>query len=241
MDKSDRHAKVENGDLDGPSLQALVRGPSAEQVARAVRLGMCPTERAFDQFLPYELRLLSSQYWTPLVVALRVGEWLDRYSIRSVVDIGSGVGKFCIAAALASRCTFAGIEHRKRLVAVARGLACAFDVHERVSFIEGALGDAPMPEADAYYLFNPFGENLFPPDERLGSDVELNERRLERDVAVVEGIFRRAPVGTYVIKYNGFGGRMPRSYKEIIVDREMPCVLRMWRKVGPSTGGDSAR
>lgn len=36
--------------------------------------------------------------------------------------------------------------------------------------------------------------------------------------------------GTYVAKYNGFGGQMPSSYEEVLIDRDMPNMLRVWQK-----------
>jgi hypothetical protein len=99
-----------------------------------------------------------------------------------------------------------------------------------VQFVHGTLGSVTIPEADAYYLYNPFGENLFGPDDRVDDDVELSEARHDRDVAIVEHLLRRARVGTIVVKYNGFGGRMPPGFEPIRVDWELPSVLRVWRK-----------
>ena len=148
------------------------------------------------------------------------------------MDLGSGAGKFCVAAALASRCSFVGVEQRPRFVEAAQALAQLFGVENRVRFVQGVLSLSAIPVADAYYLFNPFGENLFGPDEHLGDDVELSPERYQRDIALMVKFFATAPSGTVVIKYNGFGGRMPASYEEVFVDREMPNVLRMWRKKG---------
>ena len=64
----------------------------------SIRSGTCPSDRLFDRFLPYDLRRVSRQHWTPLVVALRVAEWLDLIGVRQVVDLGSGAGKFCVQA-----------------------------------------------------------------------------------------------------------------------------------------------
>lgn len=217
---------------DVTPIDGVDRGPSAAEVGMAIRSGTYPSDRIFDRFLPHDLRLVSGQHWTPLVVALRVAEWLDLVGIRDVVDLGSGAGKFCVAAAIASRCSFRGIEQRPRFVKAARALAHLFGVENRVQFLQGTLSRDTIPAADAYYLYNPFGENLFGSDEHLGEDVELSPERYQRDIALVEGFFEEAPVGTYVIKYNGFGGRMPPSYEEVHVDREMPNVLRMWRKGG---------
>jgi SAM-dependent methyltransferase len=221
---------ADDDDSEDIWLEAIARGPSAQQVAEAIRSGICPSDRFFDQFLPYDLRRVSGQHWTQLSVAMRVAEWLVGAGVRNVVDIGSGAGKFCVAAALACRCSFIGIEQRPRLVAAARAIARLFDVDDRIRFVEAAIDHSVIPPADAYYLYNPFGENLFGPAEGLGNDVELGPQRFDRDVAVIEQFFEAAPVGTYVIKYNGFGGRMPGSYDEVGADREMPNPLRMWRK-----------
>jgi hypothetical protein len=173
---------------------------------------------------------VSDQHWTPVAVALRVAEWLEGAGARSVVDLGSGAGKFCVAAALACRCAFIGIEQRPRLVEVARSLARRFGVNDRVRFVAGTLGRCAIPVADAYYLFNPFGENLLEPREHLSDDVELGPDRYDNDVVAMERFFECAPAGTWVVKYNGFGGQMPLSYERVLVDRAFPNVLRMWRK-----------
>ena len=208
----------------------LVLDPSTVGIAMAMRTGMCPVDRAFDRFFPDELRLVSSQYWTPLAVAMRAAEWLEEARVRTVVDIGSGAGKFCVAAALASGCHFTGIEQRPRLVAAARDLARVFDVEDRVAFHVGALGETRIPEAEAYYLYNPFGENLFGPQDHLDEDVELTFDRYARDIAATRELLLRAPAGTHVLVYNGFGGQVPLGYHEIHADHELPNPLSMWTK-----------
>ena len=219
--------------LGGPSANdPLVIEPSPEGIAMAIRTGMCPVDRAFDRFFPDELRLVSAQYWTPLLVALRAAEWMEELHVQTVVDIGSGAGKFCVAAALAGRCHFTGIEQRPRLVAAARELARVFHVDDRVAFVDGAIGEIPIPEADAYYLYNPFGENLFGHQDHLDEDVELGFDRYARDIAAVRELLRRAPQGTCVLIYNGFGGQLPLGYQEIRTDHELPNPLCLWKKTG---------
>jgi SAM-dependent methyltransferase len=206
-------------------------GPSPRQVAIALRAGSCPSDRAFDVFLPKELRVVSKEYWTPLAVALQAARWFEEFEVRSVIDIGAGPGKFCVAAALAGNCEFVGLEHRPRLVAVARSIARLFGVDDRVRFIPGALHDTVLPAADAYYLYNPFAENLFGPGNHLADDVELSCDRYLLDIVAAQDIFRRAPVGTLVLTYNGFGGCVPASYEQCRVERALPCELRLWRKL----------
>lgn len=215
-------------------IDDILFGPSAQQVADAIAGGTLPDERLFDRFLTYDLRIVSCQHWTPLAVAMRVAEWLNQLEVKTVVDIGSGAGKFCVATALATQCNFVGVEQRPRLVHAAGELAEIFGVDDRVRFIHGTLSQGAVPEADAYYLYNPFGENLFGSEDWLDGDVELNKERYERDIALMEALLERAPIGTYLIKYNGFGGLVPSSYDALHTDLCLPNLLRLWRKTRPS-------
>lgn len=215
-----------------------IAGLIPSRVGNALRSGLCPKDRVFDRFLMTEHRLISGMYWTPLVVATRAAQWFDELGIKTVLDVGSGAGKFCVAAALASKLPrFIGLEHRSDLVSASRDLARRFEVEERITFVHGTFGEIPTPSAEAYYFFNPFGENLFGPEDRLDATVELGNDRFLRDVASVERLLIGAPVGTYLLTYNGYGGTIPTSYREVRVDRELPNVLRMWRKVAPFKPG----
>jgi SAM-dependent methyltransferase len=211
--------------------EGLRAGPSATRIAEALQLRRDPGDWEFDRFMPASLAVISERFWTPLAVATRVAAWFDDFDIQTVVDIGSGAGKFCIATALAGGCTFVGIEQRPRLVRAARHLARLFRVDDRVHFLHGAFGDEAPPFAEAYYMYNPFGENLFPLAEHLDEDVELGGDRYSRDVTTVEVFLARARVGTFVVTYNEFGGAAPRSYEELRVANDLPNVLRLLRKV----------
>lgn len=206
---------------------------SPAQIASALRRGACPPDEDFDVLLPSDLRELSGDQWTPLIVALTAASWLMESGARKVVDIGAGPGKFCVAAALAGSCELVGLEQNERFVAVARSLARLFGVQSRASFVHARLDEDSLPECDAYYIYNPFAQHLFDP----GGAAASNYERYRRDVMIAQDIFRRARDGTIVLTYNGFGGRMPSSYEACRVDRELPCVLRMWRKTQPWDDG----
>lgn len=202
------------------------------RVAAWLRSGGCPPDWAFDSFLPEDLQRVSGDFWTPLAVAVQVARWLEEFGARRVIDIGAGPGKFCIAAALASSGEFIGLEHRPRFVGIARSLARHFGVTRRVRFVRGSLRDTRLPDVDAYYLYNPFGENLYGPDNSLPNDVELSTERYVLDIMAAQQLFHRAKVGTLVLTYNGFGGPMPEDYEQLRVDSELPCALSLWRKSG---------
>jgi predicted RNA methylase len=217
--------------IDDPAECPRARLPPAvEDLADELRAGGQPDDEAFDRFLPVRLRMVSGMFWTPLAVAARTATWFAELGVVTVVDIGSGVGKFCVAAALGGGCRFTGLEQRPRLVTAAGRLARLFRVDDRVRFVAGILDPSTVPVADAYYLYNPFGENRFGPEAHLDEDVELGDERYRRDIAAVEHLLDRAPTGTYVVTYNGFGGRVPDGYIQIRVDRTLPNMLRMWQK-----------
>lgn len=202
------------------------------KVLGAFEDGRGPSDEAFDAFLPDDARAVSDRYWSPVRVAVQAAVWFDELGTRTVVDIGAGVGKFCVAAALAGHRSrrFIGLEHRPRLVETARRLATQFGVEARVQFSEGAFADAPVPEADAYYLFNPFGENVFCAGDPLDRSVELTAGRLVRDVGRMQALMRQAPLGTAVVTYHGFGGTMGAGYEALRAAGVWPHILRLWQK-----------
>jgi SAM-dependent methyltransferase len=204
--------------------------PSPERVADALRSASVVADLAFDRFLPRDLMAVSRLYWTPLDVAVRIAKWIDELGIETVLDIGSGAGKFCVATALASRSRLVGVEQRPRLVEAAQSLARLFEVEDRTRFIEGTLGACPLPPVDAYYLFDPFFENNVEAELQLDQDVELSPERYQRDVASIEALLQGARPGTYLIQYGTFGGRMPGEYRQIRADRGFPNALTAWRK-----------
>lgn len=210
-------------------MWAIAGRPSLPRVAAALRAGLAPPDRMFDHYLPRALRQVSPRHWTPLEVVARAATWLDDLGIASVVDIGSGAGKFCVAAALACDASFIGLEQRADLVRSARELAELFGVQARVRFEHVTFTPEALPIADAYYVYNPFGENLLRADEQIDLEVELTGERHAREVIAFETMLRGLPRGAHVLAYNGYGGVMPANYTELRADDSFPNALRLWR------------
>jgi SAM-dependent methyltransferase len=205
------------------------------RVVEALRAGAAPPDAAFDQFLSERMRRLSPKHWTPLAVVARAAQWLDECNVRTVVDIGSGAGKFCVAAALAGRFQLTGLEHRAELVAASRELASTFGTQDQTSFIHGALGAVSLPRADAYYLYNPFEESQVHASVRIDASVEIGADRSRRDIAAVQSLLASAATGTYVLVYAGFGGCLPPAYRRIRIDHGLRNPLCLWCKGGGRT------
>jgi hypothetical protein len=116
------------------------------------------------------------------------------------------------------------------LVATAVALAAVFGVQDRVSFIEETFGDAPLPAAECYYFYNPFLEAMLEREDWLDERVEHGECRYDRELVAVEHWLSQAPIGTYVLTYNGLGVSLPPDYSQIRSDQSFPCNLRLYRK-----------
>jgi SAM-dependent methyltransferase len=186
----------------------------------------------FDEIYPPSVRRASSIHWTPVDVAMRATKLLAVEPGATILDVGSGVGKFCIvAAALVAGLKVRGVEHRAHFIDIAREAATKVGVE--VDFNHGTLDAQDPSTVDGIYLFNPFAENLSAVDDRLDDTVELSEDRYWKDVEVTERFLRAARTGTRVVTYCGWGGSMPPEY-ELARRETRSGNIELWIKSGYS-------
>jgi hypothetical protein len=190
------------------------------------------TEEAFARVIPERWRSVSATFWTPVEIAKRAACFLAPTTSARVLDVGSGIGKFCIVGARTTRATFWGIEHRAHLVDVARMASRRFRAH-RAKFEVGTIDDVDWSLYDAFYFFNPFEENLLAADACLDRSVVLSEDRFWSDISFIECVFTRLPVGARLATFHGFCGRIPRTFELVDQQSHGTGALRFWTKVAP--------
>ncbi|MEI8257946.1 MAG: hypothetical protein WCJ30_19900, partial [Deltaproteobacteria bacterium] len=176
-------------------------------VVNRVRRGIFVSEGVFDSLYPPGVVRLSRRHWTPIAVARRAVEMLVVDASTRVLDVGAGVGKLCLVGALTTGATFTGIEQRAPLVGLARAVAQRYGV-TRATYLHGVIGDVDWSQYDAFYFFNPFGENRLEPAEWIDAEVELGRSRYERDLGVALAALERARAGTRVVTYHGLGAEL---------------------------------
>lgn len=211
----------------GPTTNWRSR-PDLLSVRDRLRSGRLVDDRVFDEVYPFAHRRASRLHWTPVAAAMRASKLLADAPGARILDIGSGVGKFCIVAAAATGALVTGVEHRDHLVATARRAAARVGVD--VTFRRGTFADCDPRHFDGVYLFNPFAENLCSSDDHIDAAIELSEDRFARDVAAAEDFLRAARVGMRVVTYFGFGGGMPPGYVRVLRER-CAGTLELWIKV----------
>lgn len=215
----------------------LFRMLGAPAIREALRSGRLVDDRVFDRIYPIDVRRASPVHWTPVEIAVRAAKLLaDRPGVR-LLDVGAGVGKFCIVASAVVNASVVGVEHRPTLARIAEDAANVIGVE--VDFERGTLEGCNPRDYDGVYLFNPFAENLALAEDHIDESVELSEKRFWRDIDTMERFLRLAPVGMRVVTYCGWGGAMPPGYC-LSLQEFRAGTLELWVKtcaaanVGPS-------
>jgi SAM-dependent methyltransferase len=202
-----------------------------QEVTECLRAGKRVRDATFDEVYPEDVRRVSGRFWTPVEVARTAARWLASQDASAVLDVGSGAGKFCIVASHTIGRTITGLEQRSALLEAARAASAAYGAS--TDFKLGTLETIDPAAYDAFYLFNPFGENLYPVAEQFDTGPELSSLRYTHDLSIFENWLDQAALGTCVVTYHGFGGRMPDTYQLLRSIPKGTDLLRLWKKKRP--------
>jgi SAM-dependent methyltransferase len=183
-------------------------------------------DRVFSTLLTSASRRDSKRHWTSLAVAKRAAELLTGAKQCRVLDVGSGVGKFCIVGSLTTPAHFVGIERREALVREARELSAALGA-TRTEFVCGDISTVDWRSFDAFYLFNPFLENI-DQSARIDLSFDYSQEKYAYFVEATRTKLQRAKRGTRVVTYHGFGGAFPSGYQRELREPWEEDYLELW-------------
>ncbi|MCO5240716.1 MAG: class I SAM-dependent methyltransferase [Chitinophagaceae bacterium] len=182
----------------------------------------------FNALYPERIRLMAAQHWTPVNVARKASLFLAAENGVRVLDIGSGVGKFCLNAAYYSpKSHFYGVEQREDLVWYAQAAGDALGL-KNVSFIHGNFTRLDIRRYDHIYFYNSFYENLAGADkidERIAFSGELYNYYTRYLYKQLE----QMPAGTRLATFYSLDDEVPEDYH--VVGTEMDNLLKFWIKV----------
>lgn len=185
-------------------------------------------DRDVDRLIPLRYRRHSRIHWTPFQVAERACDFLVADSRTRVLDIGAGIGKFCIAGAVATPAHFTGIEIRDSLVLAGRSMVDAYSI-PNVDLIAGDFSSLNFSDYDSFYLYNPFHENA-EASIRMDQEIPFGAERYLAFIYSLEIKLRGLRAGSIVATYHGFGGEMPESFELISAEKIGTGILEVWRQ-----------
>jgi hypothetical protein len=171
------------------------------------------TEETFSQLLPEYLRKASRLYFTPIHIAITATQWLTENGKKRILDIGAGVGKFCIVGAKYSSSHFYGIEYRPSLAKLANELIVHYEI-DNATVLNDNVMDIDFSNYDAFYLYNPFYENLIS-SKRLNNEVELSCPLYRCYLRYTEQQLDNANPGTRLVTFHGNDFEIPRSFEKV--------------------------
>jgi SAM-dependent methyltransferase len=197
-------------------------------VVDRLRAGEVVQDAEFDEVFSSEVRAVSFRHWTPVKVARRAAKLLVEAGATRVLDVGAGPGKLCIIGALTTSAHFTGVEQRGTLVEEARRAAARLGA-DRATFAHANLVDFDCTRFNGFYLFNPFYEHIDEDQEcPIDRTVERSRTSFNTYVAVTTAMLIRAPVGTAVATFHGFGGEMPPQYRPVREEYLFGSELVLW-------------
>lgn len=183
-------------------------------------------DAAFDGLYPEHIQGLSQRHWTPLEVAKKASAFLALPNAK-ILDIGSGVGKFCIIAGFYHPQTFFyGVEQRKELVRFSQMVNEEVNL-ANVGFIHGNLTAIDFKAYDHFYFFNSFHENI-EPGGRIDNTVNTSSELYVYYSRFLIEMMDEKPAGTRLVTFHGREKQIPASFH--LVDHAFSGRLKMWIK-----------
>lgn len=187
------------------------------------------SDAEFDRAYDEKIRELSEQHWTPVRVAARAAHLLTRAGATRVLDVGSGVGKFCIVGALATGAEFVGVERRGYLVEIAEQTALRFGA-DRATFVHASVDSFSFDGFNGVYLYNPFYEQIAKLLIQIDGTIEQSALAYVHFIrSTISKLAAMAPP-VAVVTYNGFGGAMPPEYEVLGREPAGNDQLETWVK-----------
>jgi hypothetical protein len=190
-----------------------------------------PNDAEFDRIFPDPIRESSQTHWTTVEVCRHAANWLVTGPETRVLDVGCGPGKFCAIGAASTRGHFTGVEQRRLLCRAARDMISHHKI-PRVQILHANVTEVAFNCFDAFYIFNPFEENLIP-FLKIDNDVPVRFELYDRYINYVRKELSGVRLGTRVVTFWGDCDEIPPCYD--CVETAFGGELRLWikRRVSP--------
>lgn len=186
------------------------------------------SDQHFDQLYPPAISALATRHWTPVSVAKEAAAFLAVGSNTRILDIGSGVGKFCmIGAKFHPQAVFTGVEQRDSLTQIAQSIAHELSL-ANTHFLTGNFTDIDFTQYHHFYFYNAFYENLIDNDT-IDQTVEQSPELFNMYNRKLYKQLKKLPAGTRIATFHSSENEMPSSYQVVGVGTNED--LKFWIKL----------
>ena len=180
----------------------------------------------FESLFPEHLQSMSPKQWTPLHIIQKAVNFLATPDAK-ILDIGSGIGKFCLAGAYYFPETlFFGVEQRYELIVLAEE-AKHYTRLPNANFIHANITQVNFNEFDHFYFYNAFYENIDMVN-RIDDTIETSYSLYCYYTQYLLSVLKNKPSGTKVVTFHSSDGEIPPNYK--LVNTYNNSLLKMWIK-----------
>jgi SAM-dependent methyltransferase len=181
----------------------------------------------FDSIYPVKFQKLSERHWTPIRIATIVSDFLCYEKGLKILDIGSGVGKFClIGSSLKSECDFYGVDFRKKFIDLSDNLKNTYRI-KNVHFINKDILNFSLTDYNCIYFYNSFQERI---DDTAVIDhqSELSFNLYRECAKYFFNQLMKMPIGTRLATYHTADFFVPGNYR--LVETSLDKKLKLYIK-----------
>lgn len=182
----------------------------------------------FNDLYPPDVQGLARRHWTPLNIAKMASTFLVTEENVKILDVGSGVGKFCLSASyFEPKAMFYGVEQRENLVRYAYNAAdiLSFD---NANFIHGNFTQLSFKDFDHFYFYNSFYENLVDTD-KIDDSIDYSGELYHYYCRYMFQQLSDTISGTRLATYHSMEDEIPPSFCE--VGGALNGLLKFWIKL----------
>ena len=192
------------------------------------KIDLFESDEIFNSIYPQNIQAAAKKHWTRLEVAKKAAQFLAISPEVKILDIGSGSGKFCFAAAhYHPDVQFYGVEQREELVDLCNDLKKQLGI-SNITFIHKNITDTSFKEFDHFYFYNSFYENI-EGTQKIDYSVEYSPKLYDYYNLCLYKLLDKKPSGTRIATYHSFGNEIPPEYE--VVHSDYDEYLKFWIKV----------
>lgn len=186
------------------------------------------SDEQFNLLYPSSIQALARRHWTPLEVARKAANFLAVEKNVKILDIGSGVGKFCLGAAYyRPKAFYYGVEQRKTLICLAETTRKTLHI-DNVSFLHGNFTQMDLKNFNHFYFYNAFYENLTWTD-KIDDSIAYSGELYNYYNRYLFTQLEQKPEGTRLATFHSLEDEIPPCYHE--VGSEFDNLLKFWIKI----------